>query len=133
MLLDLYMASNTFAHGIFLDCLSLTGSTLSSQVGPECDAENCCSSPALALDCSLSYGVPQDSILFPMLFDRYIKLLGEVVRVFGPQSCQCADDIPLYYLSIPSNPSETPESGSGGGNELDEDKLKLNPDKTAVQ
>ncbi|KAF7252395.1 Serine/threonine-protein kinase 24 [Varanus komodoensis] len=43
------------------------------------------------------------SVLSPMLFSIYMKLLGEVIRRFGPRSQQYADNTQLY-LSFSSNP-----------------------------
>lgn len=47
---------------------------------------------------SLAYGVPQESWFSPMKFNRYIKLLGDVIRRFG-LSCHlyAADDTKLYF------------------------------------
>ena len=44
----------------------------------------------------LSYGVSQGTILFPMLFNIYMKLLGAVIRGFGAKCHQYADDTQLY-------------------------------------
>ncbi|KAF7240352.1 E3 ubiquitin-protein ligase MARCH9 [Varanus komodoensis] len=49
--------------------------------------------------------VDKGSILSPMLFNIYMKLLGEVIRRFGLQIHQYADDTQLY-LSFTSTPGE---------------------------
>uniref|UniRef100_A0A803TWV0 Reverse transcriptase domain-containing protein n=1 Tax=Anolis carolinensis TaxID=28377 RepID=A0A803TWV0_ANOCA len=64
----------------------------------------------------LTCGVPQGSILYPMLFNIYMKPLGEVIRSFGVRCHLYADDTQLYHSFPPKRVN----------------KLKLNPDKTEV-
>ena len=44
----------------------------------------------------LASGVPQGSILGPLLFAMYVSPIGQVVDTFGIQHHQYADDLMLY-------------------------------------
>ncbi|KAF7234895.1 hypothetical protein EYD10_18221 [Varanus komodoensis] len=109
VLLDLSAAFNTIDHGIFLDRLAGLGvagfpwqclcSYLAGQFQKEV-LEDYGSVPW-----QLCHGVLQGSILSPVLFNIYMKSLGEVIRRFGVRSHQYADDTQLY-LSFISNPGE---------------------------
>ena len=64
-----------------------------------------------------------------MLFNIYLKPLGKVVRSFGVQCHQYADDTKLY-LSFPPNFREAVLVSVMGW--MRANKLKVNPDKTEV-
>ncbi|KAF7238942.1 Fer-1-like protein 4, partial [Varanus komodoensis] len=89
----------------------------------------------VSMSWQLCHGVPQGSILSPLLFNIYMKPLGEVIRRCGLRNHQYADDTQLY-LSFSTNPGEAVAVLNQCLAEVREwmraNKLKLNPDKTEV-
>uniref|UniRef100_A0A803TU59 Reverse transcriptase domain-containing protein n=1 Tax=Anolis carolinensis TaxID=28377 RepID=A0A803TU59_ANOCA len=132
-------AFDTIDHGILLGQLSgmglggtalqwlhsfLEGRTQMVKLGDTC-------SDPWPLTC----GVLQGSILSPMLFNIYMKPLGEVIRSFGVRCHLYTDDTQLYY-SFPPTSKKAPwildQCLATVMGWMRANKLKLNPDKTEV-
>ena len=140
LLLDLTAAFDTIDHTILIQRLEhwvgLSGTALSwfhsyltsrkyfvNLADFESDKHDICS------------GIPQGSILGPLLFSLYILPLGELITAHGVNFHFYADDTQLYFSVAPDDPCALDPLLSCLSNIKDwmsENFLKLNEDKTEV-
>ena len=144
VLLDLSAAFDTIDHSILLsrlhtrfgivgDALSWIESYLSNrhyivQVGSHKSSPHC-----------LNYGVPQGSVLGPLLFSAYTSPITDVINAHGIQHHLYADDTQLWVpvdVDDPTNLSSTLKTLTLALNDISSwmtrNKLKLNPAKTEL-
>ena len=139
-LLDLSAAIDTTDHTILLDRLNvyygiselalgwfksyLSGRTHSVKVGSK-----------LSHPAALQYGVPQGSVLGPILFSLYTNPISSIIHSHSSINYHFyADDTQLYITLSPANFSHSLQTLknclNGIQNFMFTNKLKLNPDKT---
>lgn len=140
-LIDLSAAFDTIDHGILLKRLSVTfgisGNTLKWFTSYLSDrrffvlVEGIKSSPK-----PLKYGVPQGSVLGPILYSIYTFPLGNLIRKYNIPFHMYADDTQLYKSSRPSdihNLISSVKSCIEGVREwMAPNKLKMNEEKTEI-
>ena len=139
-LLDLSATFDTIDHTILLDRLNvyygiseltlgwfksyLSGRTHSVKVGS-----------ALSHAARLQYGVPQGSVLGPILFSLYTNPISSIIHSHNSMDYHFyANDTQLYITLSPANFSHSMQKLKNCLNNIQNfmftNKLKLNPDKT---
>uniref|UniRef100_A0A803TVM8 Reverse transcriptase domain-containing protein n=1 Tax=Anolis carolinensis TaxID=28377 RepID=A0A803TVM8_ANOCA len=139
VLLDLSEAFNTVDHGILLGCLTGIGLGGTALQWLQSFLEDHTQKVLIGNNCStpqpLSCGVPQGSVLSPLLLNIYMKPLGEIIRSFGVLCHLYAYDIQLYHSFSPASKEAVQILNrclAAVSEWMRVNKLKLNPDKTEV-
>ena len=140
-LLDLSAAFDTLDHSILLQRLESTfgikGKVLAWFTSYVSDRTQCVLIDGIkSVPAPLSFGVPQGSVLGPVLFTLYSQPLSDVMSLHDCQFHKYADDTELSASATPDNfPNATQTLVNCTNNVLqwmDSNKLKLNTDKTEV-
>ena len=114
-LLDLSAVFDTIDHAVLLRRLKVTygieGNALKwfdSYITNRSQTVRICNH--VSSSTNLSYGVPQGSVLGPILFSLYIQPLSKVIRYHDFQYHSYADDTQIYYSFDPCNLKNTIDS-----------------------
>ena len=139
ILLDLSAAFDTIDHDIMLDRLEsyigVSGKPLAWFQSYLTDRTQFVSiQGTYSSKCNISFGVPQGSVLGPILFTIYTIPLGEIMRKHGIEYHVYADDNQLYLLFKPIGAANAIERLQSCVRDIRswmiKNKLKFNDDKT---
>ena len=139
ILLDLSAAFDTVDHDLLLSFLEnhagLAGSALSLFKTYLCGRSQCVSVNGVISEfCQLAFGVPQGSVLGPLVFCTYTLPLGAILRHHKLNYHIYADDTQVYCSTDLSNPQEELSRITACVSDIRTwmvwNKLKINDDKT---
>uniref|UniRef100_A0A4W6FHD0 Reverse transcriptase domain-containing protein n=1 Tax=Lates calcarifer TaxID=8187 RepID=A0A4W6FHD0_LATCA len=140
ILLDLSAAFDTVDHRILMDRLEnrfgISGVALSWLKSYLSDRTQCVScNNTISAFSDVKYGVPQGSVLGPLLFSLYISPIGQIIRSHGINFHCYADDTQLYVPIKADNASQIRELEiclSSVKSWMSQNFLLLNSDKTEM-
>ena len=141
VLLDLSAAFDTIDHCILIDrlkdCFGLDGTVLNWLKSYLTERKQCVKiNSSFSSELPLLFGVPQGSVLGPLLYTLYTAPLGFIIKSHNLNYHFYADDSQLYLSIKPSNVNDLVFSLEKCILEvkdwMEKNKLKLNEEKTEV-
>ena len=143
LLLDLSAAFDTVSHSILINRLEkrvrIKGKALDWFKSYLEDRKQCVSiNKTKSKSCALKFGVPQGSVLWPILFSLYTLPLADILKKRGISYHLYADDTQLYMSFRPTNNNENNVCETLSNcvveikNWMTENLLQLNTDKTEL-
>ena len=108
LLLDLSSAFDTIDHQVLItrlqDLIGVSDTTLSWFTSYLSDrTQRVCIDGSFAISQILHYGVPQGSVLGPLLFLIYILPIGDIIRKYEMEFHTYADDTQIYVSVCPTS------------------------------
>lgn len=143
VMLDMSAAFDTIDHQLLLNRmqtrLNITGAALAWFKSYLCHRSQIININGVRSETfSLKYGVPQGSVLGPLLFGIYLLPLGDLLRTYGLCFHQYADDTQIYMSMLPKDNMVCQSVELiqkciiHVKSWMNSNMLKLNPDKTEL-